>query len=508
MLLTDWAVAVRTLSASGASDKAAEVATSRVKASSGVDVAPAPIRPIQGDGCPKVSISQFGGISGTDCSAALQRAIDHVEATGGYDLRDSTGAIEFGPGVWYINRILISKFGVRFVGAGKRATLLANKHPTEPMVLIRQGDRSVTHVIADISFENLQFRNTVHRADGAGFLIQGSAAERLLFSSVDFVSSALAPDRNRTPLKCDFIRTDTFESRWRDCNFWGILGCAIEIPDGPQSDTVMFDHCVWSYCTIAGAFGLGNRSGINGLYFQSCKVIGNQGGSYVAAGNDNFAHTTSVGTSVGIRIRVANPTNFRVNRAVVIGQSAINAQYAFVRSVSGDTITLDRSVKVNDGDDIVHGQLGFVFGHTLSPRVQSSQFEGCDVGLYVIDGRMITLDSTVAVSCARALLLNSEFRSLRLSMCIGATIGTMKNGVAWQFITILNVAGSTNVIELDETSAEGSGYYDGTPQSLVVNRSRYSIRISFLNRSTCSVRADQTASDSAVTCLLVSPRLM
>lgn len=424
-----------------------------------------------------VNVADFGAVPGMDCSSAVQRAIDHVESIGGYDLRDSGGTIEFGAGIWYFNNVVIQNSGIRLVGAGKRATLLANRDAAAPMLLIRQGDTSLTSTVADIDFENLQFRNTVQRSDGTPFLIQGNKVVGMSFLNVDFVSSPLAPRGNRNALRCDFLKVDTFQSRWTGCSFWGILGCAIELPDGPQSDTVRFENCIWAYCSLAGSFGLGSGSGINGLCFESCKVLGNQGGSYVSSGNDSFARATVAQSSTGTSITVSDGVNFRTNRAVVVGRSTNRAQYAFVRAVSGNVITLDRAVAVTSGDDVIHGQLGWVFGHVSMPLIQSSQLEGCDVGVYSVDGRQLELDSTVVASCARGILLNSDFGYLRVDLCLGDTIGRMKNNVAWQFITILHVSDARNVVEMNGTDASRSGYYKGNADSLVVNASGKPVRV-------------------------------
>lgn len=423
----------------------------------------------------RVNVKDFGAVSGTDCSIPVQRAIDHVETLGGYDVRDSGGEVEFGPGIWYINRVVINKFGIRFVGAGRRATIIANRSRTEPMLLIIQGDRSVTPIIADIGFENLQFRNTVDRDDGADFLIRGILAERLLFNSVDFVSSALAPSGNRSPLRCNFIQTATFQSRWSNCNFWGILGCAIEIPDGPQADTILFDGCVWAYCSIAGLFGLGKAAGNNGIYFISCKVIGNQGGGYVSASSDNFASTIIVAATISNKISVECARNFVKNQTIVIGENAGTARYAFVRNVSGNMVELDRKIVVAPGDRVVQGRIGFVFGHVLMPRIQSSQFEGCDVGVYLLGGKRLSVDSTIIASCARGILINSDFDYLRISACIGATMGQMKNDVAWRFVTISNITNSRNVVDVSGSSVERSGYAVSANGGFVVNEARFPI---------------------------------
>jgi hypothetical protein len=430
----------------------------------------------------RINIADFGAVSGEDCSAAIQRAIDYVESLGGNDVRDSGGTIEFGAGVWYASRLNIRKFGVRFVGAGRRATIIANRSKTEPLLLISQGDRSVTPIVGDIDFENLQFRNTVDRDDDAGFLIRGILAESLLFSSVDFISSPLAPSQNKSPLRCNFIQAATFQSRWSNCNFWGILGCAIEIPDGFQSDTILFDGCVWAYCSVAGVFGLGKASGNNGMYFVSCKVIGNQGGGYVSSSSDNFALTSTLGVSSEREIQVKDSRNFAVNQAVIIGLDPARAQVAFVRGISGNVIKLDRKVTAGVGDTVVQGRVGFLFGHVSMPRVQSSQFEGCDVGIYLIGGKRLTVDSTAMISCARGILINFDFDYLKIGNCIGATMGQMKNRVAWRFLSISNMASGKNIIEMTGTSVDGSGYARPKEGGFVVNETKYPVRLLQDNR--------------------------
>jgi hypothetical protein len=373
------------------------------------------------------------------------------------------------------------------------------------MLTLRQGDAGASPVIADIGFRDLQFRNTVHRADGAEFLLRGYKAERLLFENVDFVSSPIASDGSRSALRCNFIKTDTFETRWYNCNFWGILGCAVDISDGPQSDTVLFRGCVWSYCAVACAFGFGRGSGINGLLVESCKVIGNQGGFYVSRGNDSFVSTRAV-AGKGRFIEVEDGRNFRPNKAIVVGSGRGATKYAIVRGVSGNLITLDRDITCNRGDAVIHGVFGFLFGHTSMPRIQSSQLEGCDVGAYLLDGRALTVDSTSFVSCARGVLINAQFQYLKLSMCTGATMGRMRNAEPWELVSIIGVDNGSNLIAFEGLRFEDSGYYKGNPTSAVANHSDQEIAVSWASRDTCGGGEGAAGlSSGTATCLEVAP---
>jgi hypothetical protein len=439
------------------------------------------IRTVQDELRRKVTISQYGATSGVDCSAALQAAIEYIETLGGNDYQDSGGTVELGPGLWYVNNVAITHFGVRLVGAGKYATLIANRSATDPMISVYQGNTAVTSTITEVGFEKLQFRNTVARADGAGPLLQGTYSERMLFSDVDFVSSPLAAAGNRSALRCDFLKFDTFESRWSHCAFWGVLGCAVDIPDGPQSDTLLFDHCVWAYCTLAVSLACGSASGLNGPQFVSCKIVGNQGGTYVSNGADSFAHTTIGATSNGNAIQVTDATNFAVDKCVLVGRNVPNPQRAFVRRVSGNTITLDRAVSVNAGDDVVHGVFGVVLGHVHTAEFRGVQLEGCDVGVYSTVGTLTTFSGSIG-STARPFLMNGEFRYLRVGPCAGFTIGTMKNGVPWQFVTVLYVADTANRVDLEDCDCEGSGYYSGSPGTLVINESGVNLRTAARSR--------------------------
>ncbi|NIF80130.1 hypothetical protein F3J20_22510 [Paraburkholderia sp. Cy-641] len=442
-----------------------------------------------------VDVADFGAVSGQDCSAAVQAAINYLETLGGYDVSDSGGVIEFGPGIFYVSNIVMTKAGIRWRGKGNVATLIANSSPTDPMISIYQGDPNAGTVVWGNQFESLQFRNTVTRSDGAPFLIQATHSLRMSFVNVDFVSSAIT-NGARGALKCDFVKTDTFESRFSHCSWWGVLGCAIEIPDGQQSDTNIFDHCTWFYCSLAGAFFLGNVSGSNNLQFVSGKVLGAQGGGYVSSGNDQYANTTAAASSNGNTITVANATNFAPNRCVVVGQNSASASYAFVKSVAGTTITLDRPIAVNAGDTIVHGTLGFVMGHTHSTKWQGVQFEALDVGVYSVGGTMHTIESSSFNSCARGVLLNNQFRYLRLAHCFPTTIGTPKNGVGWQLVTVLSVTDSGNLIVIEDCDAAGSGYIGASVQTLVVNNSGINFGMLFRDRA---ARVQHVGNAAAVT---------
>lgn len=434
----------------------------------------------------RLNIAQFGAVAGSDCSGALQRALNFAESLAGYDGADVGTVIEFGPGLWYVNNIKIQKSGFRFIGAGKRATLLVNKDATAPMFMLQAQSSALSPVISDIAFENLQFRNIVDRADESEFLIRGIKAVRLYFSNVDFVSSPISSNGYRSARKCDFFKSDTFESTWANCNFWGIIGCAIDIPDGPQSDTLLFRSCIWAYCTIAGVFGLGNGSGINGLSIESSKVIGSQGGSYVSQGHDNFSSTRCASVN-GKLIEVEDSTGFRAGKAILIGTGSATSQYAIVRAISGNTMTLDRPLKCKRGDLIIHGVFGFVFGHASMPSLRASQMEGCDTAIYLDGGRALTVESTSFISCARGILASADFEFLKLSACTAATIGQLKSGVSWELISIIAVSGKSNLVRVEGLHFEGSGYYRGDPSSVVANHSEHKVSISWPSQSECVV---------------------
>jgi hypothetical protein len=439
----------------------------------------------------EINVKDFGakGDGATSDTAAIQAAIDAAESRRGWDLRAAgAGAIYFPPGAYLVSGLRISKSGLRFIGAGKFASLLVNTATTGPMLTIAQGNPDLTAVIENVSFEDLSFRNTVDRTTPGDFLIVGSAYERALFRDVDFVSAPLNTTDSasyRNSRRADFVKMDTFESKFDHVVFWGITGVAVEIPDGPQSDSVVFDHVVWYYCTAAAIFGTGARANsITNIEIRGSKVVAHQGGFYVSERADAFAVTTATAGSTGTKLAVSSTTGMQPGRAIFVGQNDSTRPYAMVATVNGPTsVTLDRAITVNANDVITSGLVGFVLGHTHATRIQTTQFEGVDIGVLVQGDRQnLSIEASSLSSVPRAVYLNGDVRALRLSEVYGGTIGTPRNGVGWRVVTV-HYASTATIIRLQHLDMEGSGYYDGTDASLVANESGYTgVRTIFDNR--------------------------
>lgn len=429
-----------------------------------------------------VNVKMFGAVGDgvTDDSAAVQAAINFIQTNPSYNLdslREGYGGTVFFPqGRYVVTGLTITKFNIEFRGVAG-ASFLVNKQITG-ILLLAQWDGG-SNTLGGTQFTDIEIRNTVDRADNAGPLVildkpVRSGFDRFVMTSSDFNSGSKASKRG------DGIKMIAPFEVTGSVIIYGFIGIGMDIISGPQSDSFELEG-VFAYNSVGlvGFRGAGG-SGNNNFKFTG-KFLGNQGGTYVSGGNDAYAETTVVSTS-GNDLTVASSTNMKVNRAVVVGRTNL-LQVAIIKSIAGNVLTLDRPVTLSAGETVVSGRIGCITSEMRNPSFKGVQFEGCDAAVYATQGTTkLSLEEYVLSSCAKAVLVNGKVRKLTLNNGVAASSGTLANSVTWKLLTLLNIEDRYNSIFIDDNPAEGSGYSDGTRDSLVDNRSGFLPFIEMKNR--------------------------
>ena len=420
-----------------------------------------------------INVKEFGafGDGTTDDSAAIQAAIDFIEDNPFYNL-DATkegygGTVFFPQGRYVATGLRISKFNIEFRGVAG-ASFLVNKQTTGRMLLAQWDDG--TNTLGGVKFKDIEVRNTVDRADGAGELILlnkpvRSQFDRFVMTSSDFNSGS------KVSKIADGIKIVAPFEVSGSVVVYGFIGIGMDIISGPQSDSFELEG-IFMYNTVGlvGFRGAGG-SGNNNFKFTG-KFLGNQGGTYVSNSQDSYAETTVVSTA-GNDLTVASATNMKVGRAVVVGRTN-TLEIAIIKSIVGNTLTLDRPITLTAGETVLSGRFGIVTSEMRNPRFEGVQWEGCDVGLYATQGTTkVVVDGYVASSCAKPFVVNGQVRKFALNNGVAATAGTMANSVTWKLLTLLNIVDRYSYFYISDNPAEGSGYYTGTRDSLIDNRSGF-----------------------------------
>lgn len=429
-----------------------------------------------------VNVKMFGAVGDgiTDDSAAVQAAINFIQTNPSYNLdslREGYGGTVFFPqGRYVVTGLTITKFNIEFRGVAG-ASFLVNKQTTGVLLLAQWDGGSNT--LGGTQFTDIEIRNTVDRADNAGPLVildkpVRSGFDRFVMTSSDFNSGSKASKRG------DGIKMIAPFEVTGSVIIYGFIGIGMDIISGPQSDSFELEG-VFAYNSVGlvGFRGAGG-SGNNNFKFTG-KFLGNQGGTYVSGGNDAYAETTVVSTS-GNDLTVASSTNMKVNRAVVVGRTNL-LQVAIIKSIAGNVLTLDRPITLSAGETVISGRIGCITSEMRNPSFKGVQFEGCDAAVYATQGTTkLSLEEYVLSSCAKAVLVNGKVRKLTLNNGVAASSGTLANSVTWKLLTLLNIEDRYNSIFIDDNPAEGSGYTDGTRDSLIDNRSGFLPFIEMKNR--------------------------
>ena len=442
-----------------------------------------------------VNVKQFGAVGDgvADDSAAVQAAIDFVEDNAAYTLdsaREGYGATIFFPqGRYKVTGLLISKFNIELKGV-IGASFLVNASTTGQ--LLTAAWAGGTNTIGGIFFTDIEIRNTVDRADGAGPVVLLDKLVRGGFHRFRFYSSSFETG-SYSYKKCDGIKMIApFEIKG-DILIQGCKGIALDIISGPQSDSidleVLFKYNTVGLVGFRGAGGSGNNN-----LTLSGKILGYQGGAYVSDSQDAYAKTTLSATATDTSsITVASATNMKVGKAVVIG-SANTMQIAMIKTVVGNALTLDRNVTATSGDDVVSGSFGFISSEVRNIDLQNMQFEGLDVGFYGTSGtRNVTFKTYAIGSVAKPILMNTQFRKCTLSDGVCSTAGTMANGVTWKLFTILAMSDRFGIVDIQDNPADGSGYYVTDIYSLIENLSANTPYIRYNTRTTGAVYASKNS---------------
>jgi len=420
-----------------------------------------------------INVKAYGatGDGTTDDSAAVQAAIDFIEANPSYNLdstREGYGGTVFCPqGRYIVTGLRVSKFNIEFRGVAG-ASFLVNNQPNGTLLTAAWDNGSNT--LGGLQFTDIEVRNTVTRADGAGPLIVLDKPVRSHFSRFVMTSSAFNTG-SKNALACDGIKIIAPFEVSGSVIIYGFIGIGMDIISGPQSDSFELEG-VFAYNAVGlvGFRGAGG-SGNNNFKFTG-KFLGNQGGIYVSGGNDAYAETTVVSTS-GNDLTVTSATNMKVGRAVVVGRTN-TVEIAIIKAIVGNVLTLDRPITLGAGEVVVSGRFGCVASEMRNPEFNGVQLEGCDAAIYSLSGTTkLSLKNYSISSCAKPVVINGKVRKLVLSDGVAATSGTLANSVTWKLVTLLNTEDRFNYVYICDNPAEGSGYYDGTRDSLIDNRSGF-----------------------------------
>jgi hypothetical protein len=419
-------------------------------------------------------VTWFGAIGdylNFDDSNAAQAAINTIQENPAYNVDNTKigygGIVFFPPGRYHVQSLVVSKFNIQVEGIAG-ASFLVNKSTTLDVLTAAWDGGSST--IGGLAFVDIEVINIVDRADGAPPLVTLDKAVRSEFrrfrlTSSDFTTGA------QVSKKGDGIKLIAPFEVIGDIEVYGFTGIGMDVISGPQSDSFelqgLFRYNSVGLVGFRGAGGSGN----NNFKFGG-KFLGSQGGFYVSTGQDSYGETTVVSTAGNV-LTVASSTNMQVGRAVVVGRTN-TMQIAIIRSISGNDLTLDRPITLSAGEIVVSGRFGCITSEMRNPSFSGIQFEGCDVGLYTTKGTTrVTVQDYVFSSCSKAAILNCQFRKAVFQNGVAAASGTLRNGVTWKFITLLDIEDRFSYLYLLDNPAEGSAYYSGTRASLVDNRSGF-----------------------------------
>lgn len=406
-----------------------------------------------------------------DDSNAAQAVINTIQENPAYDI-DSTkngygGVVFFPPGRYHAQGLVISKFNIQIEGVAG-ASFIVNKSTT--LDVITAAWDSGSNTIGGLAFVDIEIVNIVDRADGAPPLVTLNKPVRSKFDRFKLTSSDFNTG-GRVSKKGDGIKLIAPFEVSGDIVVYGFTGIGMDVISGPQSDSFELDGIfMYNSVGLVGFRGAGG-SGNNNFKFTG-KFLASQGGSYVSTGQDAYAETTVV-SAAGNVLTVTDSTNMKVGRAVVVGRTN-TLEIAIIKSISGNDLTLDRPITLPAGEKVISGRFGCITSEMRNPKLAGIQFEGCDVGLYATVGttRLVVSEYSVS-SCSKAFVFNGRFRKATFENGVAAANGTLANGVAWKFITLLDIEDRFNYLYLLDNPAEGSAYYSGARASLIDNRSGF-----------------------------------
>lgn len=421
-----------------------------------------------------VDVTVFGAIGDyltADDSAAIQAAINLIQTNPSYNLdhfkEGYGGTVFFPPGRFMASGLTITKFNIEFRGVAG-ASFLVSKSLTGRLLTAQWDGGSNT--IGGIKFTDIEVRNVVDRADGAGEIILLDKPVRSHFSNFTMTSSGFNPGSKVSKVG-DAIKIIAPFEVTGDVRIYGFIGIGMDIISGPQSDSLELSGAfLYNTVGLVGFRGAGG-SGNNNFLFTG-KFLGTQGGTYVSGGNDSYAETTVISTS-GNDLTVTSATNMKVGRAVVVGRTN-TVEIAIIKSIAGNVLTLDRPITLGAGEVVLSGRFGCITSEMRNPAFNGVQFEGCDVGLYTLQGTTKASVSNYSISsCAKPFIINGQIRKLTIDDGVAATSGTLANSVTWKLLTLLNIVDRFSYIYIKDNPAEGSGYYTGATDSLIDNRSGF-----------------------------------
>jgi len=420
-----------------------------------------------------VNVKEFGAVGDgvTDDSASIQAAIDFIEDNPLYNLDSAKegygGTVLFPQGRYIATGLLVSKFNIEIKGVAG-ASFLVNASTTGRLLTAQWSGGAST--IGGIKFTDIEVRNVVDRADGAGEIILLDKPVRSHFSNFTMTSSGFNSGSKVSKVGDAIKIVAPFEVAG-DVRIYGFIGIGMDIISGPQSDSFELSGAfLYNAVGLVGFRGAGG-SGNNNFLFTG-KFLGTQGGTYVSGGNDAYAETTVISTS-GNDLTVASATNMKVGRAVVVGRTN-TVEIAIIKSIVGNVLTLDRPITLGAGEVVLSGRFGCIASEMRNPAFNGVQFEGCDVGLYTLQGTTKASVSNYSISsCAKPFIINGQIRKLTIDDGVAATSGTLANSVTWKLLTLLNIVDRFSYIYIKDNPAEGSGYYTGATDSLIDNRSGF-----------------------------------
>ena len=437
------------------------------------------------------NISAWGCERDTNSSLPFQAIIDHIESNASYDEDFSktgySSTVYVPSGRFELTGVTISKFGISIVGDNPEGSILYNTNTSDRMLSVAYD--SGNNTIGGCNLENIQIRNTVSRADNSTELVLLDKLVRSHISNVHFISSPFT-NSSRQATKCDMLKmVSPFEVSLPNCFFWGSIGIALDIISAFQSDSFDLMNTVFLYNTIScvGFRGAGGSGG--NVLKWSGKMLGTQGGSYVAGSQDAFAKTV-VTSSTATTLTVSDSTNMQANRAVVFGTGADGTvnndmNIAIIKSINGNILTLDRTFSTVASATVFSGRIGFIGSEMRQPEIEGAQFEGLDIGFLSTTGcRYLNAHNMTIGNCAKGFYFSNQFRNFNLGFYTAAANGTLQNGVDFKLITVDdNIVTYANNIVLETNGIEGSGYSTGPYSSAVDVVGSYEPFISVIART-------------------------
>lgn len=178
-------------------------------------------------------------------------------------------------------------------------------------------------------------------------------------------------------------------------------------------------------------------------------------------GKVKYAQTTVASSPAANQVALTNAGGFESGQVVLVG-SEDRLTPALISAVSGSTLTLDRSVTVQNGDMVLQGTVAVVSGWCAQEvRINVGHFEGCDVGLLASNHLgLITIDGVHAGNSSNIVVIDDQVQYLSLQN--SRVFASDPNHLWPDWFTVVRITkldSHDNIILLDNNMIEGGSAY-------------------------------------------------